>query len=292
MNALAVLPSKGSEMARAWGLGTAAVGAVVFALNVVPSLAADPVGENDGSWPSLVSEVFQDRPIRDGSGLISLDAPMNHPDAGAIPVVIRTGAPAVGPERIRRLTLIVDENPSPVVATFDVGDAAVLQEIATTVRVNRFSYVHLVAETADGGLWAVGRYVKGSGGCSARGVELREAAEKTLGQMAFAEVARRPHADGTVERQVDVSVKHPNYTGMQQDYVTLYYIPAHFMTEMVLKQGDAPLVTIESGISVSENPHFRITYATAADGRDLTADVTDSEGLQFHRSWPLDASGS
>ncbi len=273
-------------------LGAALAAAVVLSTVAGPALAADPKTEADGSWPSLVDEVFGNRPIHDGSGLIGLDAPMNHPDAGAIPVVIRANGPAVGPNRIEKLTLVVDENPSPVVATFDVADRAVLRQIEATVRVNRFSFVHLVAETADGQLYAVNRYVKGSGGCSARGVELREVAEKTLGEMAFAEVAREPRAGGSVERAVDVMIKHPNYTGMQQDYVTLYYIPAHFMTEMALRQGDEPIVDIATGISVSENPRFRIRYETAAEGRDLTVDVTDSDGLRFHRSWPLDASGS
>lgn len=272
--------------------GAAVAAAVILSAMAVPSRAADPKVESDGSWPALVEDVFGNRPINDGTCLIGLEAPMNHPDAGAIPVVIKANGPAVGPNRIEKLTLVVDENPSPVVATFDVSDAAVLRQVEATIRVNRFSFVHLVAETADGQLYAVNRYVKGSGGCSARGVELREVAQKTLGEMNFAEVARAPRAGGRVERSVDVMVKHPNYTGMQQDYVTLYYIPAHFMTEMALKQGAEPLVNVTTGISISENPRFRITYDTAAEGRDLTVDVTDSEGLQFHRSWPLDATGS
>ncbi len=278
--------------ARAMRLGAALAASFVLSAASEPAFAGDPVVEADGSWPALVEEVFGNRPIRDGAGLIGLEAPVNHPDAGAIPVVLHANGPAVGPNRIEKLTLVVDENPSPVVATFDVADRAVLRAVEATIRVNRFSFVHLVAETADGQLYAVNRYVKGSGGCSARGVELREVAEKTLGEMSFAEVAREPRPGGGVERAVDVSVKHPNYTGMQQDYVTLYYIPAHFMTEMALRQGDAPIVDIATGISVSENPHFRIRYETAAEGRDLTVDVTDSDGLRFHRSWPLDASGS
>jgi len=275
------------------GRGVLVASLLVAGVQVGAARADEVVGQSDpGSWPALSADVFGGRPIGDGTGLIALEAPVNHPDAGAIPVTLRTTAPAAGPDRVEKLTLIVDENPSPVVASFDVADGAVLAKVETTIRVNRFSHVHLVAETADGRLLAVDRYVKGSGGCSARGVELREAALKDLGEMAFSEIGRTPRPDGSLERQVEISVQHPNYTGMQMDYVTLYYIPAHFMTEMALKQDGRALVTIQSGISVSENPHFRITYATPNRGKDMAVDVSDSEGLRFHRAFPLDASGT
>ncbi|BBE74652.1 quinoprotein dehydrogenase-associated SoxYZ-like carrier [Oharaeibacter diazotrophicus] len=283
------------EMMKRGGIGRGPlVAALLLASALVGPAAAEdaPASAAESSWPALSADVFGGRPIGDGTGLIALAAPVNHPDAGAIPVTITTAGPAAGPDRIEKLTLIVDENPSPVVASFDVADGAVLAKVETTIRVNRFSSVHLVAETADGRLLAVERFVKGSGGCSARGVELREAALKDLGEMAFSEIGRTPRADGSLERQVEISVQHPNYTGMQMDYVTLYYIPAHFMTEMALAQDGRPLVTIESGISVSENPHFRITYATPSRGKDLAVDVSDSEGLRFHRAFPLDASGT
>jgi sulfur-oxidizing protein SoxY len=282
-------------MASRWVARTfapAAAAALVLSVAGAALAAGGPPAEEESSWPFLVEEVFANRPIHDGAGLIALEAPTNHPDAGAIPVVIRTTAPAEGASRIEKLTLLVDENPSPVVATFDVGEETVLSKIETTIRVNRFSSVHLVAETADGTLYAVERYVKGSGGCSARGVELPEVALKDLGEMTFAQLDRREISDDLVERQVEVSVQHPNYTGMQQNYITLHYILAHFMTEMALKQGSDELVKISTGISVSENPHFRITYVTGLDGRELGADVTDSEGYKFHRQWPLDASGT
>ena len=272
-----------------------ALAAVVGVACASPAAAAASKGipaVEETSWPALVEEVFQNRPILDGSGLLAIEAPVNHPDAGAIPVVLSTSGPAVGPTRIEKLTLIVDENPSPVVASFDLGDETTLSKIETTIRVNRFSYVHLVAETADGSLYAVQRYVKGSGGCSARGVDLPEVALKNLGELDFAETGHRALQGGGVERDVEVGVTHPNYTGMQMNYITLHYILAHFMTDMVLTEGDAPLVTISTGISVSENPRLKLTYSTARPGEALTADVTDSEGLRFRRSWPVGSPGT
>ena len=255
------------------------------------ALGQETRAEELENWAALSKDVFGDRPLKDGSGLIALEAPVNHPDAGAIPVAMRATGPAEGPNRIEKLTLIVDENPAPVVASFAIGDSATISRIDTTIRVNRFSFVHLVAETADGSLYVVDRYVKGSGGCSARGLDLPEVAGKTLGEMEFAEFTHRAAPNG-VERDLAVTVKHPNYTGMQQNYITLHYILPHFVTEMALREGDAEVMRIESGISVSENPQYRVTYTTTAPAGDLVADVTDSEGLRFRRSWPLGAPGS
>ncbi|WP_181701903.1 quinoprotein dehydrogenase-associated SoxYZ-like carrier [Chthonobacter albigriseus] len=280
----------GMGLARRRLLGVCGAGLLCGVAAVLPASAAGTKAvpaESETSWPDLAATVFENRPIRDGAGLIALEAPVNHPDAGAIPVVLRTSAPAVGPSRIKTLTLVVDENPAPVVATFEIGDESVLSAVETTIRVNRFSYVHLVAETEDGQLFAVARYVKGSGGCSARGVDLPEVAKKSLGEMEFAETGAHERPGGGVERTVTVGLKHPNYTGMQMNYITLHYILAHFMTDMVVSEGQKPVVTIRSGISVSENPTFKFTYATREPGEDLVADVTDSEGLRFRRSWPL-----
>ena len=51
-------------------------------------------------------------------------------------------------------------------------------------------------------------------------------------------------------------IRHPNYSGMQMDQLTRLYVPAQFVKSVRIWQGDDLLLSIESGISISENPEI------------------------------------
>ena len=94
------------------------------------------------------------------------------------------GTAASDAERwIRTVHLIVDENPAPVAGVFHLfpqtGDAT----IATRIRVNQYTNLHAVAETSDGELYMVERFIKAAGGCSAPGLKDKATVMARLGQM-------------------------------------------------------------------------------------------------------------
>ena len=62
--------------------------------------------------------------------------------------------------------MFIDNNPSPLVASFDMG-ATPLTEIDMRVRIDRFTSVRAIAELADGSFEMRSTWVKASGGCSA-----------------------------------------------------------------------------------------------------------------------------
>jgi sulfur-oxidizing protein SoxY len=65
---------------------------------------------------------------------------------------------------------------------------------------------------------------------------------------------------------------------MQMDQLTREYTPAKFVQEMEVKRGGALIFKLESGISISENPHFRFTFAPGADDViEVTAKDTDGK---------------
>jgi sulfur-oxidizing protein SoxY len=80
-------------------------------------------------------------------------------------------------------------------------------------------------------------------------------------------------------------VRHPNYSGMQMDQLTRLYVPAYFVKSVRIWQGDALLLSVEGGISISENPAFRFDYHSTGAGGFRT-EVTDSEGKSFSQEWP------
>ena len=81
-------------------------------------------------------------------------------------------------------------------------------------------------------------------------------------------------------------VSHPNHTGMQMDQITHHYVPAHFVNNIVVRYGDEPVLTIESDISLSEDPSIHFYYTPEEPG-ELSVTVTDSKEQVFSRSWRM-----
>ena len=63
-------------------------------------------------------------------------------------------------------------------------------------------------------------------------------------------------------REAQIMIRHPNTSGLQRDQVSHLYIPANFVEELRVWQGDALLFSMHAGISISEDPNFRFTYVS------------------------------
>ena len=49
-------------------------------------------------------------------------------------------------------------------------------------------------------------------------------------------------------------IRHPNNSGLQMDQVTRLYVPAYFVRELRVWQGDDLVLSMDGGISISEDP--------------------------------------
>ena len=237
-------------------------------------------------WPDLVTNVFDGRPIESGAGVLSLDAPLRAEDAAIVPITIRSALAAGSPLRIRKITLVIDENPSPVAAEFEFGPERRVHEISTRVRVDAYTNIHAVAELSDGKLYSVARFVKASGGCSAPASKNPGDASANLGEMRFRWFGPEPGAarsDG--RRDAQLMIRHPNNSGLQMDQIARTYVPAFFVRELSVTAGGDLLFRMEGGISISENPSFRFIYSGAGD-EPVSVEAIDTDENVFRRSWP------
>ena len=120
---------------------------------------------SSSAWELLRAKYYGDRPMGVvDENYMSLEVPANTPDPAATPLTLRFADD--DHRRIKRVRVFIDNNPSPLVATFDFAGTPVT-EINMRVRVDRFTSVRAIAETADGGLEMRSSWVKASGGCSA-----------------------------------------------------------------------------------------------------------------------------
>jgi sulfur-oxidizing protein SoxY len=266
-------------------LGVASLGvtSLALALLLVPPAASFAATPDDG-WASLAGAIFKGRPLADGTGLVGIEMPARAEDAAIVPVTMRVTLPAGDSRRLRALTLVIDENPVPVAATFTFGDGAGVSVISTRVRVDSYTNVHAVAELSDGKLYVVKTYVKASGGCSAPAAKSADEALAGLGQMQLRMFDKPGDGPASAPREAQIMIRHPNHSGLQRDQVTLLYTPANFVEELRLWQGDVLLLGMEAGISISENPSFRFSYIPNG-AATFKVEARDSAGRVFRREW-------
>lgn len=256
---------------------------ISFAAPVRAEEAPDP-------WPGLVQDIFSNRPMNDGSAVIGIEMPYRAEDAAIVPVTLRSKLSPGDARRIRSITLVIDRNPAPMAAKFELGPDANVSEISTRVRVNNYTDVHAVAELSDGQLYVSKTYVKASGGCSAPAVKNVEEARNRLGQMRYRQFARED-APASRVREAQIMIGHPNNSGLQMDQVTQLYIPAFFINQLKLTQDDSPVLSMEGGISISEDPNLRFTYVSNGAKR-FRAEAKDTGGHVFRNEWDIDKPGT
>ena len=234
------------------------------------------------SWPSLARQIFDNRSIDNGDAVLAIEAPYRAEDAAVVPVTVHSLLPAGDKQRIRGITLIIDENPSPLAAKFLLGENSGIRSLSTRIRVDSYTKIHAVSEMADRRLLVAERFVKAAGGCSAPAAK-QEVNAIPLGTMRFRQF---PQTANTDSREIQFMVRHPNNSGMQMDQQTRLYLPAHFVSSIHIWQGDDLLLGIESGISISENPEFRFDYRPNG-ATEFRAEVQDNEGGSFKQAWSV-----
>jgi sulfur-oxidizing protein SoxY len=236
------------------------------------------VAESADPWPSLVTDIFHGREIAPADGTISLDAPKRAEDAAIVPMTMRFAEPA----KVKAATLVIDQNPMPMAASFTLGDKSGVDFIETRVRVNSYTNVHAVAETRDGKLHSEMKFVKASGGCSAPAGKDPDEALANLGKMKYREF--RSAAAG--RREAQIMIRHPNNSGMQMDQITRAYTPAHYIDAVEVWQGDELIFKMEGGISLSEDPNFRFSYAPNG-AKTMRVVAHDNKGGVYKGEWPI-----
>jgi sulfur-oxidizing protein SoxY len=281
--------------------GFGATPSPAFAQDAAPPAAAEPA---ETTWESIRVDVVGETAIRDGADIVALEAPYRAHDAAIVPIDVTARLPEG--RTVKRMTLVIDENPAPVAATFTFGEPLAEMAVSTRVRINSYSWVRAIVEADDGTLYMSRRYVKASGGCSAPALKDADAALAQLGKMKvrFPEgalatstpvAAPAPAADapaGAARRlKAQIMIRHPNYSGLQMNQLTQLYIPAHFVNDIEVSQGGRMLLKMEGGISLSEDPTIAFDFiSNGAPVLDVKA--IDTEGQVFSGAFPVDTGRS
>jgi sulfur-oxidizing protein SoxY len=270
-----------------------------FRLLLLGLLAAIPLGarpldaatpDTYDPWPGLVQDIFNNRPMDDGAGVIAIEMPYRAEDAAIVPVTLRVKLPPADSRHVVAITLVIDQNPAPMAARFELGADSSVAEISSRVRVNSYTDVHAVAELSDGKLYVTKTFVKASGGCSAPAAKNADEAKARLGQIRYRQFAKPADGPQSGAREAQIMIGHPNNSGLQMDQVTRLYIPAFFIDELRIWQDDTLVLAMQGGISISEDPNIRFSYVPNGAKR-IRVEAKDTEGHVFQNEWKVENSG-
>jgi sulfur-oxidizing protein SoxY len=241
-------------------------------------------------WPGLIQDIFNNRPVNDGAEVIAIEMPYRAEDAAIVPVTLRVKLPPTDGRRVVAITLVIDQNPAPMAARFELGQDSYVSEISTRVRVNNYTDVHAVAELNDGKLYMTKTFVKASGGCSAPAAKNGDEAKARLGQIRFRQFAKPSDGPQSGAREAQIMIGHPNNSGLQMDQVTRLYVPAFFINELRIWQDDRLILAMQGGISISEDPNIRFSYVPNG-AKHVRVEAKDTEGHVFQNEWKVENSG-
>lgn len=237
-----------------------------------------PVGnaaaaEDEKIWNNVLKpEYFAQQAIQESDDVIELDAPIRAEDPALVPFKITSKIKQSKDNYIKRILVLVDNNPFPFVGDFGFTPDSGKADVAMRIRVNSNSNIRAIAEMNDGKLVMTKKFVKASGGCSAPiGANLDEAMAR-LGKMKF----RLEDQVKTGEpNQVQLMISHPNITGMQMDQITRFIKRSHFVKDVKVTFNGKPVFTAKTDIAISADPNFRFYFVPDKAG-ELKAEVADT----------------
>ncbi|MGE0485579.1 MAG: quinoprotein dehydrogenase-associated SoxYZ-like carrier [Gammaproteobacteria bacterium] len=236
-------------------------------------------------WETLLRpHHFADVDIIEDSTVIELSTPYRSEDAAFTPVRITAKIPQTPQRYIEAIHLFVDQNPEPKVGTFHFTPAATRADLALRIRVDRYTDVRAIAVLNTGEHHMVKSFVKAQGGCAIPVTINYQEAMAGLGKVQLRTLADQAGDDAGLATQL--RVRHPNFTGMQMDYKINAVRPAHYVNSIRVLLNGEPIMSAETGISISEDPSFRFFVNPQAQGT-LTAEITDTKGNSWEESLSL-----
>lgn len=236
-------------------------------------------------WKAVRKSVWGSRPIQVATAAqLQVVAPKRAGDPAVVPVAITSQWPRGQGNSIKRITLVIDNNPSPIAAIVDFPETGAWPGFETRARIDEYSYVRAIAETKDGQLLMATRFVKASGGCSAPPAGDAAAMEAAIGRMLFRTEATLAAPGQPVAIQWTVS--HPNHSGMAMDQLTRQFTPAHYLRSVTVSQGNRTLFTADVDFALSENPSLRFQFVPQGDA-PLRAEAIDTRERKFSGSVDL-----
>ncbi len=255
-------------------------------------LAADnvqPLQDEVKEWLTLRNLMFGAKAVTSGeNSTVRLSVNKDLDDASTVPILIEGLVDQKNDRFIKKLYLIVDQNPIPTAAIFEMSPSKGSLHLETRLRIEKFTYVRAVAEMSDGELFMDQKWVEVKGGCSAPAGK-NAGIDPLLGKMKFKLDKYKnsfKDADGkrTFRVELDqpnllkVQVRHPNESAMASDLDA--DASPNFIQKIRVGFDEKELISAEVNFSISDNPAFMFHFAPEHQG-ELSFSIRDTHENQY-----------
>jgi sulfur-oxidizing protein SoxY len=116
-------------------------------MNAAPGIDARTINTPQGALQSILKGAEMRR------GRVRLDLPSVAENGHSVPMTVRVDSPMSDADYVRRIDLVSEKNPVPLMAAFFLGPHMGRAEIESRVRLNGTQRVTAVAQLSDGSFW-------------------------------------------------------------------------------------------------------------------------------------------
>jgi predicted secreted protein len=109
---------------------------------------------------ATIKRLFAGRAVRDGSAVMTLEAPLIAEDGGHVPLAVEVKSPMTPQSYVKAIYILSDKNPRPLNAKLTLTPACGQAYVATNIRLADTGDVRVVAEMQDGALLVVKRSIR------------------------------------------------------------------------------------------------------------------------------------
>ena len=93
-----------------------------------------------------------DRRVR--SGRVTVSVPAISENGYSVPLSVAVDSPMTAEDFVRRILVVSQSNPLPIIASFELGPRAGLAKMSTRIRLADSQRIYAIAEMHDGELWS------------------------------------------------------------------------------------------------------------------------------------------
>lgn len=231
---------------------------------------------SDKIWPVMQESFFAGKNLEETS-FIKLEGPRRAESGAQVPITLSIDKPLTANDAIKKVYLFVDANPIPLAAVYHFTPLNGKAEIATRIRMETDSYIHAVGESADGKLYVTSTVIRAAGGCGGAVEGDDTAIRAAAGKIKLS--TDTPTKFGEANAATFL-IKHPMFTGLQRDLVSGGYKPAFYIQKVAFSYNSKPVMSVDFGVAVAEDPYLRFYYLPDAAGT-LSVTAEDNEGKSF-----------
>jgi sulfur-oxidizing protein SoxY len=124
-----------------------------------PRASAQQLGVHERVEDGL-RRVFGTRTLKDGRGLVKLEAPLIAENGAVVPLAVEVSSPMTPADHVKAIYLVADTNRIPIIMRATFTPQSGQAYLGATVRLGETGAVRAIVEQSDGALLQVSRDVK------------------------------------------------------------------------------------------------------------------------------------